>query len=73
MHILDQFQFVKKTAAVAYNEEDMTSLLQHIHSKVDAQGNDCENIVTIDDVLNDINRVKSNKCDGCFSPPCRPG
>ena len=42
----------------------MTSLLQNIHSKVDAQCNDSENIVTIDDVLNGINHVKSNKCDG---------
>ena len=42
----------------------MRSLLQNIHSKVDAQCNDCEYIVTIDDVLNGINHVKSNKCDG---------
>ena len=43
----------------------MFSLLQNIHSQIDAQCNDCENIVTIDDVLNGINQVKSNKCDGC--------
>ena len=34
------------------------------YSKVDAQCNDCENIVTVDDVLNGINHAKSNKCDG---------
>ena len=49
---------------VAYNEEDMASLLQNIDSKVDAKCDDCENIVTIDDVLNGINHVKSNKYDG---------
>ena len=31
---------------------------------MDAQCNDCENTVIIDDVLNGINHVKSNKCDG---------
>ena len=46
------------------NEENMASLLQNIHSKVGAQCNDCENSVTIDDVLNGINHVKSNKYDG---------
>ena len=50
--------------SVAYNEEDIASLLQNIRSKVDAQCNDSENIVTIDDVLNGINYVKSNICDG---------
>ena len=50
--------------SVAYNEEDMASFLQNIYINVDAQCNDCENIVTIDDVLNGINHVKSTKCDG---------
>ena len=42
----------------------MTLSLQSIHSKVDAQYNDCENIITIDDVLNCNSHVKSNKCGG---------
>ena len=50
--------------SVAYNEGDMASLLQNIHNKLDAQCNDCENIVTIDNVLNGINHVKSNSCNG---------
>ena len=44
--------------SVAYNEEDMASLLQNIHSKVDAQCNDCENIVTFDDVLMVLTMLK---------------
>ena len=37
--------------SVAYNDDDMASLLPNIHSNVDAQCNDCENSVTIDNVL----------------------
>ena len=42
----------------------MSSLLQNIHSQIDAQCNDGENIVTVENVLNDIKQVKSNKSDG---------
>lgn len=50
--------------SVAYNDADMTSLLQNIHSKVDAHCNEGENTITVHDVLNGINHVKINKCDG---------
>ena len=50
--------------SVAYNEEDVSSLLQNMHSQIDAQCNDCENIVTVQDILKGINQVKSNKYDG---------
>ena len=48
----------------AYIEEDVFSLLQNIHSQIDAQCNNCETIVTVEDVLNGINQVKSNTYDG---------
>ena len=54
--------------SVAYNEEDMATLLQNIHSKVDAQCNDCENIVIIDDVLNGINHVTNVMDTGWYIP-----
>ena len=43
----------------------MSSLLQNTLNAIDAQCNECENIVTVEDVLNGINQIKSNKYDGC--------
>ena len=54
----------RRLLALRVNNNCFLICVYNKYSKVDAQCNDCENIVTVDDVLNGINHVKSNKCDG---------